>query len=124
MTAKILYVEDNDDNIYMLQSRLERGLEVLVARDGARGRGARREAAGPDPDGSGPAGAGRLGGRAAAQGAPETRAYPDDRAVGPRDGGDREQALEAGCDDYDTKPVESPRLLAKIQALLPDGRRS
>ncbi len=32
--------------------------------------------------------------------------------------GDREQALEAGCDDYDTKPVDLPRLLAKIEALL------
>lgn len=34
--------------------------------------------------------------------------------------GDRERALEAGCDDYDTKPIEMPRLLAKIQAMLQD----
>lgn len=33
--------------------------------------------------------------------------------------GDRQQALEAGCDDYDTKPIEFPRLLAKIEALIP-----
>ena len=36
--------------------------------------------------------------------------------------GDREKALEAGCDDYDTKPVELPRLLGKIEALL--GRQA
>ena len=35
--------------------------------------------------------------------------------------GDRAQALEAGCDDYDTKPVEFKRLLSKIQALLPEA---
>ena len=34
---------------------------------------------------------------------------------------DREKALEAGCDDYDTKPVDLPRLLAKIEALLSGG---
>jgi two-component system, cell cycle response regulator DivK len=36
--------------------------------------------------------------------------------------GDREKALAAGCDDFDTKPVELPRLLGKIRALLPEGR--
>ena len=35
--------------------------------------------------------------------------------------GDREKALEAGCDDYDAKPINLPRLLAKIRALLPEG---
>ena len=49
--------------------------------------------------------------------------HPGDRADRARDVDDREKAMEAGCDDYDTKPVELPRLLSKIQALLGTGGR-
>jgi CheY-like chemotaxis protein len=67
---KILYVEDNDDNVYMLKNRLSRaGFTVVVA----------------------------------------TNAMA----------GDKKRALAAGCDDFDTKPVDMPRLLDKIAALKP-----
>ena len=67
---KILYVEDNDDNIYMLKNRLTRAGFTVADRDrrrAGRGHGGRR-AARPDPDGPEPAGARRLGGDAADQG--------------------------------------------------------
>jgi CheY-like chemotaxis protein len=50
--------------------------------------------------------------------APETRAVPIIGLTAHAMAGDREQALAAGCNDYDTKPVELPRLLGKIEALL------
>ena len=74
---RILYVEDNDDNIYMLLNRLKRqGFDVLIA----------------------------LSAHAMSS--------------------DRTQALEAGCDEYDVKPVEWARLLTKIRALLPSEEAS
>jgi CheY-like chemotaxis protein len=53
--------------------------------------------------------------------APETRAIPVIALTSHAMVGEREKAIAAGCDDFDTKPVELPRLLAKIRALLPMG---
>ena len=119
----ILYVEDNEDNVYMLVRRLRRhGFEVIVARDGAQGvEAARRER--PDlvlMDLSLPV----LDGWEATRrlkGAAETRAVPVVALSAHAMAGERERALEAGCDDYDTKPVDLDRLLAKIRAQLARG---
>ena len=118
--ARILYVEDNDDNVYMLKNRLERrGHAVLVARDGRAGVEAAR-AERPDLvllDLGLPV----LDGWQAARllkGDERTRAIPVIALSAHAMAGDRAQALEAGCDDYDTKPVDFPRLLGRIEALL------
>jgi CheY-like chemotaxis protein len=121
--ATILYVEDNEDNVYMLVRRLRRhGFEVIVAADGAQGiEAARRER--PDlvlMDLSLPV----LDGWEATRrlkGAAETRAIPVVALSAHAMAGERERALEAGCDDYDTKPVDLDRLLAKIRAQLGEG---
>ena len=121
--TKILYVEDNEDNVYMLVHRLRRhGFEVIVAGDGAQGmEAARRER--PDlvlMDLSLPV----LDGWEATRrlkGAAETRAIPVVALSAHAMAGERERALEAGCDDYDTKPVDLDRLLAKIRAQLGKG---
>ncbi|MFQ5974019.1 MAG: response regulator [Alphaproteobacteria bacterium] len=120
---KILYVEDNEDNIYMLTRRLERkGYDVVVAMDGGKGlEMARSEAPSlilvdlnlPVLDGW------ELTRQLKA--APETSNIPVIALSAHAMAGDAEKALAAGCDDYDSKPVEFPRLLGKIQALLPDG---
>jgi len=116
---KILYVEDNDDNIYMLERRLKRaGFDVVIARDGAQGVAMAlaeqpamilMDMGLPVLDGS----------QATRQikAAPETKHIPVIALTSNAMTGDREKALAAGCDDFDTKPVELPRLLAKIQAL-------
>jgi CheY-like chemotaxis protein len=118
---RILYVEDNDDNIYMLKMRLERrGIDVLVSRDGLAGV-ATAKLARPDlilmdlglPIVDGWEAARRL------KADPATTAIPIIALSAHAMAGDRSQALEAGCDDYDTKPVEWSRLWAKIQALAP-----
>jgi two-component system cell cycle response regulator DivK len=119
----ILYVEDNEDNVYMLARRLRRhGFEVMVARDGAQGvEAARRER--PDlvlmdlglPVLDGWEATRRL------KEAVETRAIPVVALSAHAMAGERERALEAGCDDYDTKPVDLERLLAKIRAQLGKG---
>ena len=118
--TKILYIEDNDDNIYMLTRRLVRnGYEVVVAMDGEAGiEVARREAPAlilmdlslPVIDGW------EATRRLKAE--PETRAIPVIALTAHAMEGDREKALAAGCDDFDTKPVELPRLLGKIETLL------
>ena len=117
---KILLVEDNELNRDLLARRLERrGYRVICALDGAEGwRMARTEQ--PDlvlidlhlPVLDGWEVTRRL--KAAA----DTRAIPVVALTADAMAGDREKALEAGCDDYDTKPIELPRLLDKINALL------
>ena len=120
---KILYVEDNEDNIYMLKSRLSRaGYTVIVATDGAQGV-ALAASERPDlvlMDLSLPV----LDGWEAARrikAAPETSRIPIIALTAHAMPGDQEKALAAGCDDFDTKPVEMPRLLGKIRALIPAG---
>ena len=121
--TKILYVEDNEDNIYMLSRRLERkGYEIIVAKNGEQGVAMARA---ETPalilmDFSLPV----LNGWEATQqlkASPETRDIPVIGLSAYAMTGDREKALAAGCDDFDTKPVEFLRLLEKIQALLPKG---
>lgn len=120
---RILYVEDNDDNIYVLKNRLTRaGYTLLVARDGAAGV-AMAAAERPDlilMDLSLPVMDGWEATRQL-KGAPETRDIPVIALTSHAMVGEREKALAAGCDDFDTKPVELPRLLEKIRALLPKG---
>jgi len=124
--ARILYIEDNEDNVYMLRARLERkGHEVLVASDGAEGLAAAEQAR-PDLvllDLSLPVMDGWEVVRRLKQ-APETRGIPVIALTAHAMLGDREGALAAGCDDYDTKPVEFARLLGKIEALLPPAPQS
>lgn len=120
---RILYVEDNDDNIYVLKNRLGRaGFTLLVARDGAAGV-AMATAERPDlilMDLSLPVMDGWEATRQI-KGTPETRHIPVIALTSHAMVGEREKALAAGCDDFDTKPVELPRLLEKIRALLPKG---
>ncbi len=119
--AKILLVEDNEMNRDMLSRRLERrGYTIAIAVDGAQGV-AMATSENPDLillDMSLPV----LDGWEAARqlkAKPETKAIPIIALTAHAMAGDREKALEAGCDDYDTKPIELPRLLDKIAALLP-----
>ena len=118
---KILYVEDNDDNIYVLQKRLTRaGFTLVVARDGAAGVAMAR-AERPDlilMDLSLPVMNGWDATRQI-KAAPETSNIPVIALTSHAMVGEREKALAAGCNDFDTKPVELPRLLGKIRALLP-----
>src|SRR6187200_441032 len=117
---RLLLVEDNEENRDGLSRHLRRkGFEVLVAVDGRQGVEAARAEA-PDlilMDMSLPV----LDGWEATRqlkAAPPTRNIPVIALTAHAMAGDREKALDAGCDDYDTKPVEFSRLLAKIQALL------
>lgn len=119
--TRILYVEDNDDNVYMLKMRLELldGFEVLVAENGLVGcETATAEL--PDlilmdldlPVVDGWEAARRLKGDAS------TRVIPIIALTAHAMAGSREKALAAGCDDFDTKPVDFDRLLQKINRLL------
>jgi two-component system cell cycle response regulator DivK len=119
--VKILYVEDNEDNVFMLRGRLKRhGFEIAVAPDGEQGL-ALAQSERPDlilMDLSLPVIDGWEATRQL-KAAPQTRSIPVIALSAHAMAGDREQALAAGCDDYDTKPVDLERLLAKIRALLP-----
>src|SRR6187200_3119175 len=117
---RLLLVEDNEENRDALSRHLRRkGFEVLVAVDGQQGVEAVRTGA-PDlilMDMSLPV----LDGWEATRqlkAAPQTRGIPVIALNAHAMAGDREKALEAGCDDYETKPVEVARLLAKMEPLL------
>jgi CheY-like chemotaxis protein len=122
--VKILYVEDNDDNVFVVRSRLTRaGFTVLVAGDGVQGiEMARVEQ--PDlilMDLSLPV----LDGWEATRrlkAAPDTKHIPVIALSAHAMTGDRDEALAAGCDDYDTKPIDFARLRAKIDAFLSRSR--
>ena len=117
---KLLIIEDNEMNRDLLSRRLQRrGYEIVLAVDGQQGVDMARSET-PDlilmdmalPVIDGWEATRRLKSIA------ETRAIPIIALSAHAMAGDREKALEAGCDDYDTKPVEVNRLLGKIQALL------
>jgi two-component system, cell cycle response regulator DivK len=121
MAAKILYVEDNDDNIYFLTRRLSRkGYDVVVAKDGQSGiEMAVKEK--PDiilmdlnlPVVDGWEATRRI------KATPEASRIPIIALTSHAMAGDEEKALAAGCDGYDTKPIDFARLQAKIAELLP-----
>ena len=118
--AKILLVEDNEMNRDMLSRRLgRRGYEVVIALDGEQGVAMARSE-GPDlilMDMDLPV----LDGWQATRqlkAAPETRAIPIIAITAHAMVGDRDKALGAGCEDYDAKPIDFPRLIEKIVAIL------
>lgn len=117
--AKVLLVEDNEMNRDMLSRRLERrGFEVVIAVNGAEGV-ALSKSQRPDivlMDMSLPVMNGWDATRAI-KADPDTSATPVIALTAHSMPGDREKAMEAGCDDYDVKPVELPRLLSKMAAL-------
>ena len=116
--TKILYVEDNEDNVYMLKMRLEliEGFEIAVATDGAEAISA-VTADSPDiilmdlnvPVINGWEATRRL------KADPKTSKIPVIALSAHAMAGDRERALAAGCDDFDTKPIDFDRLLGKMK---------
>ena len=117
---KLLYVEDNDDNVYMLKMRLELlDFEVLAAEDGEKGcEMAVTER--PDiilmdlemPVIDGWEATRRL------KGNPQTQDIPIIALTAHALAGEREKAIAAGCDEFDTKPIEFDRLVATVRRLL------
>ncbi|MGH7538358.1 MAG: response regulator [Gemmatimonadales bacterium] len=118
--ARILLIEDNEMNRDMLSRRLQRkGYEVTKAVDGRQGVEMARSGAYdlilmdmslPEIDG--------WEATRQLRAAPETQRVPIIALTAHAMAGDRDRALEAGCNDYDTKPIELPRLLEKIESLL------
>ena len=118
---KILYVEDNDDNVYMLKNRLSRaGFTVIIASNGNQGV-AMAASEQPDlilmdltlPDIDGEEVTRRI------RADPATKRIPVIALTANAMNSDRDKAIAAGCDDFDTKPVDMARLLGKIAALKP-----
>lgn len=121
--TKILYVEDNDDNIYLITRRLGRyGYEVIVAKDGEEGI-AMVHSETPSlilmdldlPVVDGWEATRRL------KASDETRHIPIIAVSAYAMDSDRERALAAGCDDFFSKPIDLKGLLERIESLLPDG---
>ena len=123
--VKVLYIEDNDDDVYMLKMRLELlgTFEVLTAEDGERGS---EMAAAEQPDiilmdlempvVDGWEAARRLKGNRQTQDIPIIALSAHALA------GEREKAIAAGCEEFDTKPIEFDRLVATVRRVL-DGRK-
>jgi CheY-like chemotaxis protein len=119
--TKVLYVEDNDDNIYMLKMRLELlgDFEVLTAEDGEKGC---EVAAAEQPDiilmdlempvVDGWEATRRL------RHNPQTRDIPIIALSAHALAGERDKAIAAGCDEFDTKPIEFDRLVATVQRIV------
>jgi CheY-like chemotaxis protein len=119
--TKILYIEDNDDNVYMLKMRLELlgDFEVLAAENGEKGC---EMAATEQPDlilmdlempvVDGWEATRRL------KGSPTTRDIPIIALSAHALAGEREKALAAGCNDFDTKPIEFDRLVETLRRVL------
>jgi two-component system, cell cycle response regulator DivK len=126
MMAKLLLVEDNEMNRDMLSRRLiRRGYAVAIAVDGDQGV-TMAQSEKPDlvlMDMSLPVIDGWEATRRI-KSSEETRHLPVIGLTAHAMAGDREKALEAGCDDYDTKPIELERLIGKIEALLPGGAKT
>ena len=120
---KILLVEDNEMNRDMLSRRLQRrGYEIVIAIDGAVGV-AMVDSQKPDlilMDMSLPVMDGWEATRQL-KANPHTKSIPIIALTAHAMSGDREKALAAGCDDYDTKPIDLSRLLEKIQTYLPQS---
>ena len=122
---KVLYVEDNDDNLYMLKMRLELlgDFEVLTAEDGEKGCNI---AASERPDiilmdlempvVDGWEATRRL------KSSPQTRDIPIIGLSAHAMAGEREKAMAAGCNEFDHKPVEFERLVATIRRILAGGK--
>ena len=119
--TKVLYVEDNEDNVYMLKMRLELlgDFEVVAAEDGEKGC-AMALAERPDiilmdlemPVVDGWEATRRL------KEDPQTRNIPIIALSAHALAGEREKALGAGCDEFDTKPIEFERLVATLRRVL------
>jgi two-component system cell cycle response regulator DivK len=121
--TRVLYVEDNEDNVYLLKMRLEliEGYDIAVAKDG--GEALEQVTADPPdlilmdlnlPGIDGWEATRRLKADA------KTKAIPVIALTAHAMAGDREKALAAGCEDFDTKPIDFERLLDKMKRLLPE----